>query len=315
MLKFKRAAIGLGASVLMWVGASASANIIITPIFDSTITNDTTNKTAIETGINNAIAEVESKILNPISVTITFQEMGTGLGQSSTFINSLSYSQYRTDLINNQTKSANDITAIATLPATTANPVNGTNFMTLTLPLLRAIGEPTLGNNGGSPDGTIGINTSITNLSRTGPQDSNKYDLQAVAMHEISEVLGTGGNGSELPTTTGNIGPLDLFRYGGTGTRSFTTSTAATAYFSIDGGVTHLSPFNQSGGGADYADWGSSGTPQVQDAFGTPGSHPDLDSNEVTAFDVVGYNVVPEPASVGLVVLCGAPLLLRRKLR
>ena len=52
----------------------------------------------------------------------------------------------------------------------------------------------------------------------------------------------------------------------------------------------------QSGrGGSDYGDWHTSGTPQVQDAFGTPGVNIALGSNEITAFNVIGYDLVPAP--------------------
>ena len=326
MLHLKKAAMGwLGAGFLVWAAGPASANIVITPIFDTTITSSG-NSAAIEAGINNAIAEVESKILNPITVTIDFQNMGSGLGQSSTWFNQMTYSQYRSDLATHQTLSANDNTALASLPNTSTNPVNGQsgNTMILTLPLLRAIGETALGNNTFSPangvDSTIGLNTSIMNLSRTGTQNAGFYDLQSVAMHEISEVLGAGGAGSNVGGgfSAPLVGSLDLFRYSAPGTRSFTTSSTATAYFSINGGTTNLSNFNQAGGGSDYSDWAGSppdASIQVQDAFGTPGTHPDLSSNETTAYDVIGYNLAPEPASLSLIGLCSVGLLARRKAR
>src|SRR5262249_6734664 len=65
------------------------------------------------------------------------------------------------------------------------------------------------------------------------------------------------------------------------------------AYFSIDGGVTLLARFNQSRDG-DYGDWWSIGLhePQVQDAFLFTGNAPDPDI-ELTALDVIGYDLVP----------------------
>jgi hypothetical protein len=155
------------------------------------------------------------------------------------------------------------------------------------------------------------------NLSRTGTQNTSFYDLQAVASHEIDEALGIGGAGSfiganfgtgnPLNYPTGPVGSMDLFRYSGNGVRSYTTSTSATAYFSINGGATNLTNFNQAGGGSDYGDWKGGLTPQVQDAFGTPGVDINLGVNELTALDVVGYNLtapVPEPGS-GTLLLGG----------
>jgi PEP-CTERM motif-containing protein len=71
--------------------------------------------------------------------------MSSGLGQSLTFFNDLSYSQYRSDLANNQILSANDKLALASLPMTSNNPVNGNADVSLTLPNgynLVAVPEP-----------------------------------------------------------------------------------------------------------------------------------------------------------------------------
>jgi hypothetical protein len=297
-------------AVLSFLAACcSSANaLVINPTFDSTITSDP-QAAAIEAGIDQAIASFDTSILTPISVNIDFKEMSSGLGTSNTFLNNLSYSQYRSDLVANQT-SANDTTALASLPVQTNNPVTGTPDMLLTLPDLRAVGETALGNNGGGLDSTISLNTSIMNLSRTGFQNSSFYDLLAVASHEIDEVLGIGGEGSTIGESLANnpAGSTDLFRYSANGVRSFTTSTSATAYFSIDGGATDLTNFNQAGGGSDFGDWkGVPGSPQVQDAFGTPGVNINLGTNELTALDVVGYTLiaVPEPRSGTLLLLGG----------
>jgi hypothetical protein len=287
---------------------SANANITITLTFDSSITSDP-NAATIEAGIDQAISRFETSIITPINVNIDFKEMSSGLGASSTFLNFLSYSQYRSDLVANQT-SANDATALASLPVQTNNPVTGAPNMDLTLPDLRAVGETALGNNGGGFDSTISLNTSIMNLSRTGTQNPTFFDLQAIASHEIDEAFGIGGTGSVIgQVIPGNpAGSMDLFRYSANGVRSFTTSSSATAFFSINGGATNLTNFNQAGGGSDFGDWkGVPGSPQVQDAFSTPGVDINLGLNELTALDVVGYNLatVPEPGSGTLLLVGG----------
>jgi hypothetical protein len=289
-----------------------NSTLAIHPIFDQTITNDA-KANEITNSIMSAIQAIDGYIANPICVAILFVKTNGGLGASQPYTNGLNYSQYLSDLQGNQNLSANDITALASLPAGPTNPVNGNAVIAITTPLLRAIGEGGLGNVGTNADGTIWLNTAMMNLSRTGPQNSSNYDLQAVAGHEIDEVLGIGGEGSTLalsgPYTgqaspAGGIGPLDLFRYNASNSRSFTLNpNASPSYFSIDRGNTTNVHFNQLGwtskGAADFGDWGNPNSPgsgnvppQVQDAFDTPGMNINLGSNELIALDVVGYTLM-----------------------
>jgi hypothetical protein len=269
--------------------AHAHAGLTIIATFDSSITQDP-NAAAIEQGINDDISVLEHDITTPATDTIEFASVSNGLGASATYYNQEPYSQYRSDLEHQAHLSASDRQALRSLPATLTNPVNGGADVNMTLPLLRATGEAALGNASGHVDSTVLLNTSIMNLSRSGPQDPTKYDLQEVAMHEIVEVLGAGGAGDGL--LSDQVGPMDLFRYSASGVRSYTTDPTAEAYFSVNGGVSNRGYFNQQSGG-DYGDWSSdlNGEPQVQDAFSTPGVQLNLDQNELIALDVVGYDL------------------------
>ena len=192
-------------------------------------------------------------------------------------------------------------------------PVAGENIVQLTTPILRALGEIS-GTYYNAYDSTISINLSICNPNRTGTQTSGYFDLQTVLTHEISEVLGTGGAGSQLGNNTNNqLGPLDLFRFSAANTRSFTTNSLASSYFSIDNGSNSIASFNQSSS-ADYADWAQSG--YAQSAFGTPNvTNINLTSKELTALDVVGWNIVsvPEPAPILLFSVAALILIVYRR--
>jgi hypothetical protein len=267
--------------------AHSGLNFVAT--FDTSITTDP-NAAAIEAGIMADLNALHRLVLTPVTVTIEFASETTGLGGAATYYNVEPYSTYRSDLARQASRTPLDKRALRSLPATSTNPVNGDADVNMTLPLLRATGEAALGNTGDHVDSTIFLNTSLLNLSRTGPQDPDKYDLQQVAMHEICEVLGAGGAGDSL--LSGQVGPMDLFRYSASGVRSYTTDPNEQAYFSVNGGVTNRGFFNQDSGG-DYGDWSSdlNGRAQVQDAFSTPGVQLNLDSSEKTALDVLGYHL------------------------
>ena len=115
-------------------------------------------------------------------------------------------------------------------------------------------------------------------------------------------------------------------RYDVAGARSFTTNSAATAFFSIDG-TTDLAQFDNQNDGGDFGDWQSNPlppgvAPKVQDAFPTPFATPLL-SVELTALDVIGYNfavaqpAVPEPGSPSLLAtaLLGMGVWRRKRAR
>ena len=289
---------------------AALGQLTIVPTFDNSIKTDP-NDAIIEATINTAIQQYRTLFTDPITVDITFQE-GGGLGSSSTSIVQISYTAYRAALVTHRT-SGNDSTALAFLPVQATSPVDGNTNLWLSLPNARALGL--VGPPAGT-DSTITLNTSIMNLTRP-PGDMTKYDLQSVSEHEMDEALGL-GSGLNLPVGFPRLSrPQDLFRYSASGVRSFTTSSSAVSYLSLDGGGTSMVGFNQSGSG-DFGDWVSgSGTVRVQDAFGTAGSAPDL-GVELINLDGIGYTLssVPEPGTMLLTVAgIGAVAAARRRAR
>ncbi len=201
------------------------SGITIIPTFDSSITSDPQAAT-IEATINSAIAVYKSAFSDPITVTITFKSVTTGLGSSSKYFTTAnSYTAYRAALVSKAT-TADDATALAHLPSGPGNPVNASTSMALTDPLARAMGfaaNPPAG----QQDGIISLNTPIMNLSAAQNNPDN-YSLFATVSHEMDEVLGFGSALNNLtngaPEPTGAVWPEDLFRYDQNGARSLTTA-------------------------------------------------------------------------------------------
>jgi hypothetical protein len=275
---------------VLLLGLHATA-LTIVPAFDVTITRDPQAAT-IEATINSAIALYGATFSDAVTVNFTFYETNIGLAMNAPLAVTVSYSSYRAAL-EAQLASVDDATALAHLPNTTDNPVNGNANVSVMLPLARALG---LTSYAGSPDDSIAFNPVFCNLSAA-QTDPSKYSLFATICHEIDEGLGFGSilntvtNGA--PPPTGPVYPEDLFRYDQTGARSLTTNPDVLAYFSLDS-ISDLARFNQDPLG-DYNDWYSPyghTPPQVQDAFGTPGET-EGPGVELRVLDAIGYTRVP----------------------
>jgi hypothetical protein len=268
---------------------SHAASLIIVPTFDSSITS-LANAATVEATIKTVISTYEADIANPITVYITFKNLTAGVGASAYSNYIVSYANYISALNASKT-SPSDKTAMANLPLGTANPVNGGANVLIHSSVAKALGLGTMiGLAAGASDGTVSVNSSVMNLSRTGTQNAKFYDLQTVLMHEIDEVLGLGstmGQGLSAPYNT-YPSPEDLFRYDTAHKRSFTTASTATAWFSLDG-TTHLNQFNNTGGG-DFGDWVNTSTVQVQDTTATAGKQANLNV-ELRVLDVIGYTL------------------------
>jgi len=252
----------------------------------------------------------------------------TGLGASTQFYTTTTYSLYATALSTHE-GDANDATAVNSLGGLAVNPVNPADGVATTSALDTALGlapgfgiiEGAASGNGMSctPIGSANCyNGFITVTSNTASLyyrglggNAGGFDFFSVVEHEVDEILGTSSCIVGVGTISAGcanggtgISPADLFRYSGSGARSDVNSAnGSVAYFSINSGVTNIAGYNNAPNGADYGDWDST-VFRIQNAFGTAGVlNTDINNDggsEIAVLDAVGYNLVPEPGTLGL---------------
>jgi hypothetical protein len=287
-------------------------------------------ETSTCTYLNTNIAGLYAGVFVNANAKIFIQYGSTGLGQSQQYYNSTTYNDYLTALTAHE-GDATDVTAVGTLPNTEpAIFANGSVY--LTSALSQVLGIPVAAGLGGQDGVNVGLGqctlgttacyNGIVTLAnpagqyyyRTGTQTGSQYDIYSVVQHETNEVLGTSscigtvnGLAGDVCAGTG-VNVADLFRYSAPGTRSFVSQGSGTlAYMSFNGGATSIASYTNSPGIGDYGDW-STNCAHVQDATGCLGQSFNITSNgavEITALDIVGFNLVstPEPATTVLLTL------------
>jgi hypothetical protein len=146
--------------------------------------------------------------------------------------------------------------------------------------------------------------TATTTGQNTGT-GTHQFDLQSIALHEISEVLGRLGMEGASVNNNATYTPLDLFNFKSPGSLALSPSSG---YFSTDNGTTNLGLFNDSASnGGDIADWASyqsptqagtqglpAGDPYAADAFaafGYPGYNGDISTSDLKAMAALGYTL------------------------
>jgi hypothetical protein len=281
---------GLSSSTLLFVlltGAAPAHALTIIDTFSGSWTSNA-NAAQIEATIQSASNAIASLYANPFTVTINYQSMTSGLGGSSQNLYTTSYANHTQALKNNAAMHLGNTTlatAVANLPK--GNDSGGRTPIALTSSLVDALGLGSV-----RAGGTVYFNSSLMYFG-SGAVPSSLYSATAVIQHEIDEILGGGGAGTLLGTAYQGsyYGPLDLYRYTATGAPSYTTSSASLAYFSVNGGKTLLTLFNQTGRG-DYGDFYD--TSFIQNYAGTPGHTPEAFSGSIesTMLQSLGYDLV-----------------------
>jgi hypothetical protein len=254
------------------------------------------------TAITNVVQYYQATFTDPITINLVVgwgQIDGVSLqpgfiGESLTNQTAVPYSTLLS-AFQNDAKSSDDATAVASLPA--SNPT-ATNFV-----MSRAEGKALglLPANATTVDGWIGFSSSAPyTFDQNNRAVTGEYDFIGLAAHEITEVMGRYGFGQN--GGSGADSPIDLFRYSSPGTRDLAPAFGgSTNYFSINGGTTVINTFNTSCCG-DLSDW-SGQTADAYNAFLSLGQVLPVSTGDTREMDVLGYDLstVPEPSTLVLV--------------
>ncbi len=280
------------------LGLLSAHALIINATFDTSVTT-APEATQIESAINWAVQTYGNQFTNPITVNITMYWGGSvdlgqvGLGGSyTTYVGSSDFAYPQlTNALRSARNSIYDSNSVASLPL--ADPTGSGNSWYVPRAEAKALKLTSLGVglNDSTEDGEVGFGTNGISytFNPTNRIVAGEYDFIGVAEHEITEVMGRSTLGLDLDGGTDFV-PFDLFRFTGSGVRSF-DYYATDAYFSINNGVTDLKDFNDGGAnGGDIQDWATGATPDSYDAFTSAGEEGILSTNDFIAMDILGYN-------------------------
>lgn len=279
--------------------SATGSNLLIDLVWDSSVANAPSGfMSALIASAAALVTDLSAAVKTELYIAVGWGEIAgqnmspSALGESE----SNGYLTTYATVANALTAHGDNVTASNEPPASTQF------FVTSAEAKLLGMISPTSGS-ASSVDGYIGFSTlsglASWNFGATGTTGA-QYNLQAVALHEFTEVMGR----ISMEGTTTYYGqktytPLDLFDYSAANTLALSNTGG---YFSNDNGQSNLGNFNDAAVyNGDIADWASynstseSGTvTSGQDpfnAFGRPGYDVQLPTDDLLEMSALGYTL------------------------
>lgn len=223
-------------------------------------------------GIQAAVDILESTFTDNVTVNLHIHYRGTGGGASAGPDNgvSVSYATVRSDLIADAAPGDHTFDALPNTPT-----IQGHSQVVVWNAEAKLLGLMPA-NDTTSDDGTATFSTDIS---------SNL--LVGVALHELTHALG------RVPSAQPDI--FDLFRFTGLGTYLFDENVpaAASAYFSINGGLTRLADYGVNSDPSDFLNTGVQGPNDPFDEFYSWSTQQHLTAVDLQQMVALGYHTAP----------------------
>jgi hypothetical protein len=182
----------------------------------------------------------------------------------------------------------------------------------------------------GTPDGSITFSTNFTwDYDNSNGVTPGAYSFESVATHEIGHILGFVSEVDyadyvlSLGTTSALFPrPLDLFRFASadrpTTSGQFTTNIrdlvpGGTDYFSYIAGTVQMATGQYYGDGRQASHWKDNLSLGIMDPTLATGEISLIGPNDLMAMDLIGWQIIPEPATLALLALGGLAMLKRKQ--
>jgi len=320
---------------LVAYAAGPCSALVIDLVFDTSLQD----REVVQTGVRQAADMWEAVLVDPVTLQIDIRrapvwETGFNIAMTYTTVYGCTLPEIRDALVTDA-KSVDDQTAVSHLPAGTrltfhtldpqGNRIINTgndlinNQLNVPQATVKALGlevEPDLS------DAEILLSEFFLDGSTFDFDSSDGVqgmDFVSLVAHEIGHVLGFSSGVDVVDETSLPNGPdapedisdyvvfqvLDLFRYTTESLPLTDFAPGGSPYFSIDGGTTNLGPFSSgifNGDGGQAGHWVEG--QGILDALLPYNTVTEISSLDLRALDVIGWDLVPEPTTLNMALMC-----------
>lgn len=299
--------------------------------------NGLSSNTAALAAFQRAALQWKAFISDPITVNINanLAALGTGIiGSTSSVILQAGYNTLRNQLVADAADEPDDaiVSFLPTAAQFTATVQSGkslTGNLVATKANLKAMGFTGLDGSFGTNDASITFSSNFSfDYDNSDGVGAGLMDFESVAAHEIGHALGffSAVDDADAGATSLQPSMLDLFRFQDNSANDPSNSSQFTTFArnlvpgatAIFDDTTHewlMSTGVNGGDGRQASHWKDNLGLGMMDPTLSYGEISSITATDLRAFDLIGYEIIPEPSCIAAITLGGLILGARRKRR